>query len=116
MRSAVGEDRPAYALGGTPVELLADRNVTDARLAAAPDDRADDARAVADIEGETAHRLAQVPDRDHVGRVQDRRAAGRGAVGDRGRPQRVLDWERLQLDAVEGEPFSRLDRLALRDR
>ena len=49
LRAAVREDGPNHGLGDAPVELLANRRMTDADLVPPPNDRSCDARSVADL-------------------------------------------------------------------
>jgi hypothetical protein len=72
--------------------------MTDRASVPAPDYRAPNRRAVADVEVEARERLLLVADRDEVGRVEDGGVAGRDPVANRRRSQRVLDRKRLELD------------------
>jgi hypothetical protein len=114
--AAVREEGAADARRGAPLQLRPNRGVADRPSLPAPHDRAPHRRPVADIEVEPGKRLLLVDDRDEIGRVRDRTAAGADAVADCGRSQRMLDRERLKRDPQHRQRPARLEDPALGDR
>ena len=98
LRAAMRKDRAPHQLRTAPVELGADRSVTNPDCTPPADYRPGHRCAVADIEVDSAQCRRRIADRDNVGYIECASPVGSNAVADGGSADRMLDWKRLERD------------------
>src|SRR5918996_186911 len=101
--TAVGEDRTWNAGACAPVKLCGNRGVADAGALSAFEtyDRSLDRCAITNIEVNIPQCGVGVSDSQHIWRVEDRLSTGSNAIADSRRDDRVIERERLELDAAD---------------
>ena len=116
LRAAMRKDRAPHQLRTAPVELGADRSVTNPDCTPPADYRPGHRCAVADIEVDSAQCRRRIADRDNVGYIECASPVGSNAVADGGSADRMLDWKRLERDPAHIDGFAFRHNLALADR
>jgi hypothetical protein len=114
-RAAVSDDCLRDSLFRTPSQLRANRRMTNESLSAPANERACERRAIADVNSYTFERRFAVADEHQVRRVENARLARAHPVGNCGRENRVLDWERFERDAANFRWRAFLNQMSIFD-
>ena len=110
------EDGKLYRLRTTPVELGADRTMTDPHPVSLTDYRPGHCRAVADINVNPEQCRRWMADRDNVRYIEYASPADANAVADGGRADRMLDWKSFEDNTIHVDGFAFLHDPARGDR